>query len=475
VPAEPQHAANAQDHAPAAPYASPHEPIAPYESAHLPQVDHPQPVAPAENREQGAAGYGARIAADVVANENLHLALVPPNPAANPVVPSIVAPAGAAGAHPLTQAEAVRALIGRDAEMRTLPVETSPYDALTRTQIDRNIAEIVAFTDQPEFAASRPELLRQLKRSIAGPEPRPDGLKLFPLLPMYVGENVRGFQNWYDRGDPPPLPGEVYEAQKNVPLSNRRQIQAVEYFNADQQANARVYVSPDKQLMTARGPLGDGKWIFVVNANGEMIADRPVPSVVHHSSLAGGEPVLMAGQIEITGGVLTRIDNQSGHFRPDVPAFKAFLAALSDQGVELGNVIAESINVRQTANVRFQAIGSNDNLLDAPDVVFAPENDMLVSMRVPPGGVTLRNVAPPQSARRVKTRPGVSAAPSVPAPGAGQPDQKEPYQSEGEQQPRPRAPAPQSPPTTWRGPMRSGAFARLELSIDEEPRLRLAA
>jgi len=155
-----------------------------------------------------------------------------------------------------------------------------------------------------------------MDRSLQGPQPREDGLTEFPVHPNYVGEDVPEFRKWFQRDD----------FQKEG---------TVRYLNEREREERRLYLQGN-ELVFADGTVPSGGYIFVVDRNGHLIASKSEAYVIHHSSLAGGEPVLMAGEMQFDQrGQLTGIENSSGHFRPNAQAFEHFLAALRDGGVHL--------------------------------------------------------------------------------------------------------------------------------------------
>jgi hypothetical protein len=59
-------------------------------------------------------------------------------------------------------------------------------------------------------------------------------------------------------------------------------------------------------------------YIYVVTTNGELLVGCEQYSMVHHSSLAAGRPVLSAGNLLWREGRIERIDSMSGHYEPRV-------------------------------------------------------------------------------------------------------------------------------------------------------------
>nr|EIF91696.1 YD repeat-containing protein [Streptomyces tsukubensis NRRL18488] len=78
---------------------------------------------------------------------------------------------------------------------------------------------------------------------------------------------------------------------------------------------------PASALLTTGGNLQDGNYTYVVMPGGsvrafhEKIYDDEIWA--GHTSLAGGKPVAMAGTFDVLDGVMVRLDNFSGHYRPN--------------------------------------------------------------------------------------------------------------------------------------------------------------
>jgi hypothetical protein len=99
------------------------------------------------------------------------------------------------------------------------------------------------------------------------------------------------------------------------------------YFSDDDRRLLELAVDPQTgQLFRAMDPsrtpvnlVGKDKVmpIFVMDAQGRIYAyPEPKSGEIHHSSLAAGQPVALAGQLVIKNGYITHIDNMSGHYQP---------------------------------------------------------------------------------------------------------------------------------------------------------------
>lgn len=159
---------------------------------------------------------------------------------------------------------------------------------------------------------------------------------------------------------------------------------------------------------------------------------------MHHSSLSAGEPVLMAGELKISGGKLAMITNKSGHFRPDPDAFKQFLGDLERQHVALQGVHAPAFR-------GFTPTEANENVLNT-GTLGVQGRSMLGNIQAPPSANAsaapvshpVPELQTPQNAGPTVVQPPRPAVQPPPAPGAGARPRIVPPASTG---PRPTAPA----------------------------------
>ncbi len=220
-----------------------------------------------------------------------------------------------------TYSEDVQRVAAVDPRVRTIVDAGSKLKGGDLDALQLNLSAIVKF-DGPQAPATRERLLAQLEESARGPRQREqDGLTEFPMFSKYVGENVPGLPSWLSdhKGAPP----------KRV----------VKYYSPEQRAAHRLYIQ-NGALTFADGPLETGKYIFVVDRSGHLIAGHANEGEIHHSSLSGGEPVLMAGEFTVDSfdGYLSSISNQSGHFRPTAEALRQLIGALRTSGLNLGRL-----------------------------------------------------------------------------------------------------------------------------------------
>lgn len=72
---------------------------------------------------------------------------------------------------------------------------------------------------------------------------------------------------------------------------------------------------------------------------------------MHHSHLARGENITAAGQIAVQKGVITYIDNQSGHYNPEIPFFGQFIKRLKVLNASLDKTYISIFQQRATTNL----------------------------------------------------------------------------------------------------------------------------
>lgn len=99
------------------------------------------------------------------------------------------------------------------------------------------------------------------------------------------------------------------------------------------------YVSPatifNKLL---RSSVKKNTWIFVADTNFRLYVGIKQSGVFQHSSFLHGSRISAAGLIKIKNGLLDQLSPLSGHYRPPVSSFRAFVHALKDVGVDMSHV-----------------------------------------------------------------------------------------------------------------------------------------
>ncbi|MBT5827507.1 MAG: hypothetical protein HOH73_01330 [Alphaproteobacteria bacterium] len=86
---------------------------------------------------------------------------------------------------------------------------------------------------------------------------------------------------------------------------------------------SRLYITSDNNFVVNGTPLRNSTYIYVWTKDGISVAPSSLGSsvnmqMIRHTSLAFGQPVLCAGEITFYDGVITEVNNCSGHYRPSV-------------------------------------------------------------------------------------------------------------------------------------------------------------
>jgi hypothetical protein len=93
--------------------------------------------------------------------------------------------------------------------------------------------------------------------------------------------------------------------------------------------------------------------IFVMNSRGELFASNyQERGKFHHSSLAGGQAVAAAGELQVTDGKIVDITNNSGHYRPGDDHTQQLVDVLQAKGVDLRGVTVVDVGKQTTRQIR---------------------------------------------------------------------------------------------------------------------------
>lgn len=118
----------------------------------------------------------------------------------------------------------------------------------------------------------------------------------------------------------------------------------VRYLNDEQRERYRIIINDGKlyYLDTINGfsikPFNTTRSleesIFVMNTKGDFfIHPKAEVGVIHHSSLLAGAPTMFAGQIQVVNGKILKIDNMSGHYKPNEQNILLGINYLRSRGV----------------------------------------------------------------------------------------------------------------------------------------------
>ena len=87
-----------------------------------------------------------------------------------------------------------------------------------------------------------------------------------------------------------------------------------------------------------RSSVKKNTWIFVADTNFRLYVGIKQSGAFQHSSFLHGSRISAAGLIKIKDGQLDKLSPLSGHYRPPVASFRAFVHALKEAGVDMAHV-----------------------------------------------------------------------------------------------------------------------------------------
>ncbi|OAF58271.1 hypothetical protein VC83_06420 [Pseudogymnoascus destructans] len=87
-----------------------------------------------------------------------------------------------------------------------------------------------------------------------------------------------------------------------------------------------------------RSSVKKNTWIFVVDTNFRLYVGIKQSGAFQHSSFLHGSRISAAGLIKIKDGRLDKLSPLSGHYRPPVSSFRAFVHALREGGADMSHV-----------------------------------------------------------------------------------------------------------------------------------------
>jgi len=94
-------------------------------------------------------------------------------------------------------------------------------------------------------------------------------------------------------------------------------------------------IDSESSLVLLEGKKANGRFTYVLDENGNIIVGKrsnpnnPTKRAPHPTLIGGKDPqVQVAGIITIKNGKISAVDNQSGHFRPNIQSMEKVDAAL---------------------------------------------------------------------------------------------------------------------------------------------------
>lgn len=127
-----------------------------------------------------------------------------------------------------------------------------------------------------------------------------------------------------------------------------------------------------------RGSVKKNTWIFVADTSFRLYVGIKQSGAFQHSSFLHGSRISAAGLIKIKNGRLSKLSPLSGHYRPPVSNFRAFIHSLKDAGVDMSHVsISHSyaVLVGLEAYVKTRKRGKKllQNLVHKKDKLLSPQ------------------------------------------------------------------------------------------------------
>lgn len=127
-----------------------------------------------------------------------------------------------------------------------------------------------------------------------------------------------------------------------------------------------------------RGSVKKNTWIFVADTSFRLYVGIKQSGSFQHSSFLHGARISAAGLIKVKNGRLSKLSPLSGHYRPPVSNFRAFVHSLKEAGVDMSHVsISRSyaVLVGLEAYVKTRRRGKNmvKKIIHGRDKLLSPE------------------------------------------------------------------------------------------------------
>ncbi|MDT8914673.1 RHS repeat-associated core domain-containing protein [Amycolatopsis sp. PS_44_ISF1] len=160
---------------------------------------------------------------------------------------------------------------------------------------------------------------------------------------------------------PPPKSGNQYSKERPMrdnyehetdPAREPFPGQSVKRLNDQQREEHRVYLDSSGKMRNAKdGTLfdtsnatdihhesGDGRAIFTMDRHGNIYASNyQGAGDFHHSTLANGQPVSAAGELTVKNGTVTHVNNNSGHYQPQLDQSQNIYDEFKSHGIDPPN------------------------------------------------------------------------------------------------------------------------------------------
>ena len=157
--------------------------------------------------------------------------------------------------------------------------------------------------------------------------------EIFNLEPRYQFEST--------------VPNQVYDFGRNIKKTVKYFSEVEANFYKVQFTNGRIMQNGENYFtdMQRSRP----HTIFVLDLEDNLyICDCNSVNEIHHSSFKQGMPVKAAGEMYIHDGIILKLNNFSGHYRPNEKSLIYLLDTISEKGYQWES-LAETTQLRVTA------------------------------------------------------------------------------------------------------------------------------
>jgi hypothetical protein len=220
-----------------------------------------------------------------------------------------------------------------------LGLQADPDPLPPRDSFLANVASLAHMTPRHQDAmeilwdTSSPEMQQRISDVMGGGrrKKRVSNIQYFleAINPIHVGyqgaEDI--FEAWMD-GVLQNNEHWVYEEWMPDQVQDDHQI--IHYYD-DQERAARRVTPNGKQILKADGSPLNERSNFALTADNVLFAGPGWEENVHHSSFLSGLPVKCAGELFFRNSNLSKINDQSGHYKPGLANMKRAVAFLNER------------------------------------------------------------------------------------------------------------------------------------------------
>jgi hypothetical protein len=121
--------------------------------------------------------------------------------------------------------------------------------------------------------------------------------------------------------------------------------QNFEFYTATEREGFRIEADANGRVTLDRATgkvMPDGQYMFLMDKHGNIYLHPegmgPTGKKAHHSSLSGGKRPSAAGELEVRGGKVVVLNNESGHYMPESSHTDLVKEELRSQGFDVSGV-----------------------------------------------------------------------------------------------------------------------------------------